>query len=55
MKLEEEVTEQYLQISFPGKQIAHEPDESVPPDFFVDHKFAIDVRRLKENIIEDEQ
>jgi hypothetical protein len=33
------------------KQIVYQPDGNIPPDFLVDHRIAVEVRRLNQNYI----
>ena len=40
----------YLANRFPGSdRVVHEPDGNVPPDFLVDGRIAVEVRRLNEH------
>ncbi|TAD89144.1 MAG: hypothetical protein EAZ99_10960 [Alphaproteobacteria bacterium] len=45
----ESLVEQYLR-SFGYEDVVHEPNGNVPPDFVVDKRIAIEVRRLNQNI-----
>lgn len=53
MDKHEKIAYEYLK-SKGFKDIEYEPDGNVPPDFLVDKKYAIEVRRLNENIIINE-
>jgi hypothetical protein len=44
----EEVAQRYLSLTCTGS-IVHEPDGNVPPDFLVDGRVAVEVRRLNRN------
>lgn len=48
MKREEKITEDYL-ISSGFKDIIFEPDGNIPPDFSIEGKIAVEVRRLNQN------
>lgn len=46
----EKLVSQYLSHRFPGgKRIEYEPDGNIPPDFLVDGRIAVEVRRLNEH------
>lgn len=47
MKKEEIIAKGYLEKRF--NSIEYEPDGNVPPDFLLDQKIAVEVRRLNEN------
>ena len=49
MKKDEKRVKEYLEGSG-YKKIVYEPDGSVPPDFLLDDKIAVEVRRLNKNI-----
>lgn len=48
MKKEEKIALQYLE-SLDFENIVHEPDGNIPPDFLIDNKIGIEVRRLNQN------
>lgn len=52
MKREEKIVNHYLE-SCGFKKIKYEPDGKVPPDFVINDKIAIEVRRLNENYFKD--
>lgn len=54
MNREEKITEAYLK-SLGFKNVVFEPDSNVPPDFSIDGKIAVEVRRLNQHFfIKDE-
>ncbi len=50
MKPEEKIVEQFLKKNW--DTVIFEPDGNITPDFLVDSKYAIEVRRLNENFFE---
>lgn len=49
----EELALEYLEKLFPGEdRIVHEPGGNVPPDFLIDGRIAVEVRRLNEHDFE---
>ncbi len=49
MNRDEEIVKQYLlSQGYDESQIVHEPDGNIPPDFAVDGRLAIEVRRLNQ-------
>jgi hypothetical protein len=48
MKHEEELAKRYLH-SLGLSDVVHEPDGNIPPDFVVDGKIAVEVRRLNQH------
>lgn len=48
MKKDEKLALQYLE-SLGFENILHEPDGNIPPDFLIDNKVALEVRRLNQN------
>ena len=48
MNNDEKLVETYLSL-LGYKSIVHEPDGNIPPDFLVDRKIAVEVRRLNQN------
>jgi hypothetical protein len=54
MKKEEKLALQYLE-SLGFKNIVHEPDGNFPPDFLIDDKIGIEVRRLNQNYMSGDQ
>ena len=49
MKWEEKKAHEYLK-AIGSKEIKYEPDGNIPPDFVLDSKTAIEVRRLNKHI-----
>lgn len=47
MKREERIAEIYLKSLYMG-EVVHEPDGNIPPDFLLDGRIAIEVRRLNQ-------
>ncbi len=45
----EAVAEKFL-IGLGHKKIVYEPDGNIPPDFLIDDKIAVEVRRLNQNV-----
>lgn len=54
MKREEKITEDYL-ISLGFKDIVFEPDGNIPPDFSIEGKIAVEVRRLNQNYFAEDK
>ncbi len=55
MDEQEKIVEKYLKAQG-YKNIEHEPDGNIPPDFLLSKKIAIEVRRLNQNVvIEDDK
>lgn len=54
MNREERITEAYLK-SLGLKNIVFEPDGNVPPDFLVDGRIAVEVRRLNQHFFTKEE
>lgn len=49
MNLDEEIARQHLEhLGF--RNVVHEPDGNIPPDYLVDGKIAVEVRRLNQHI-----
>jgi hypothetical protein len=51
MKSEERIAENYL-TSLGFENVVFEPDGNIPPDFFVDDRIAVEVRRLNQHFFE---
>jgi hypothetical protein len=47
MKPEEITTDKYLKKNY-GENVVYEPDGNIPPDFLVNSKYAVEVRRLNQ-------
>jgi hypothetical protein len=50
MDRQEQIVKEYLE-SKGYTDIVYEPDGNIPPDFLVDNKIAIEVRRLNQNFV----
>jgi hypothetical protein len=48
MNSKEKIAQNYL-VSLGFKDIVFEPDGNIPPDFAVEGKIAVEVRRLNQN------
>jgi hypothetical protein len=51
---EEKITEDYL-IASGFKNIVFEPDGNIPPDFSIEGKIAVEVRRLNQNFFAEDE
>jgi hypothetical protein len=46
------IVSKYL-ASVHGDNFVYEPDGNTPPDFLVDQRIAVEVRRLNQNVVHD--
>ncbi|MBF0235820.1 MAG: hypothetical protein HQK65_22720 [Desulfamplus sp.] len=54
MDREEQIVKEYLENKGYA-DIVYEPDGNIPPDFLVDNKIAIEVRRLNQNFVTESE
>ena len=54
MNREEKITEDYLK-SLGYKDVVFEPDGNIPPDFLIDGRIAVEVRRLNQHFFTEDE
>jgi len=54
MKREEKITDNYLK-SLGYKNVVFEPDGNIPPDFSIDGRIAVEVRRLNQHFFTEDE
>ena len=54
MNREEKITENYLK-SLGYRDVVFEPDGNIPPDFSIDDRIAVEVRRLNQHFFREDQ